>query len=315
MSKYDNFHPPVDSLRDALSTIPNLSRWDNLMTQYINHITANTVLKVGTDQNKFFVYYEGDEQASGRIDIRGMQDRYGAPTDPKLVVFSRTLENNKYSSGDLQYSKATAHIGIAIKNIKRYCTPLITTELRYVHRTGYRATANHYKQVIQRQYQSALEDLNIESRDAYKCFREQFTLPPLVQYFSDVRNLDMDFGNVKQHVDMLLLSVDAVKAERKDIAERSVVFCRIRTVAGEQLCEVLKLGSEVDEWREKGVTDEVPTVCRIDSLSPRMVEKLAILNTLERGEYLHNVGYKSPTENIFFVENGVTEEVGVPIGC
>ena len=55
MSKYDSFHPPVDSLRDALSTIPNLSRWDNLMTQYINHITANTALKVGTDHNKFFV--------------------------------------------------------------------------------------------------------------------------------------------------------------------------------------------------------------------------------------------------------------------
>ena len=111
MTKYDSFHPPVDSLIDALSTLPvpsACSRWDNMMKLWIPNITANTALKVGSDSmRKFFVYYEGDEQASGQIDIRSMQDRYGAPTDPKFIVFSRTIENNKYSSGGLQYSKAS----------------------------------------------------------------------------------------------------------------------------------------------------------------------------------------------------------------
>lgn len=310
MTKYDSFHPPVDSLVDALSTMPSpsayLTKWDTMMNLWIPNITANTALKVGSDSmRKFFVYYEGDEQASGQIDIRGMHDRHGNVGEPKFVVFSRTIENNKYSNGNLQYSKATAHIDISIKNIRRYCTPLVTTELRYTHKKGYRATSNHYRQVIQRQYQSALEGLDIETTHAYKCFRKEFTLPLIVRYFSDVRNLDMDFGNVKEQVDALLLSVDSVKAERQSLKERTVMFCRVRSIAGEQVCEILPLGPEEEDWREASITDEVPVVLPVEALSPRLIEKLAVLNTLESGTYLHDVGYKSPTENIFFIENGV----------
>lgn len=235
-----------------------------------------------------WVYREDDMYAMGWI---GYGDFYTTRYGPKkFVVYSRKIENKKYSSGSKQhYMRMSNRMDIAVKAARQKLSSYTIPEIAVLHADMIRHELYRLSSSASDRLRNAYEALGLNRYSKHK----SSILQELVHL--------AEVGHVFLNADIKPKMEELIAAQKVDIKDDEVVpvdFINVRERFGRQYVDKVRLENvntfsatvveeECEMWEENSVPEDVQ-------------RKVAVLYACQPRQFVEGVGYKY-NDTMFYI--------------
>ena len=222
--------------------------------------------------------------------------RYTGSTDDMYVVYSHNIRNGKYNETAQQYyMKMSTNINTAVRNAKKFLRIMSPQKIAGIRLNG-------AQKAVQGVVSNAREDfIDIRNRIidvetslySARISRDSVLMTELRHLMnSNHKFIDPTFGEN--------LTTFFAKWDELDTLQNRTVpmwFVRVYERTGQQMFDVVTIDNAEDSWKAK-----MGDVLRYttDDLPEDIMQKLSVLNILEKDDYVDGVGF-SAGEGMFYV--------------
>jgi hypothetical protein len=222
--------------------------------------------------------------------------RYTGSTDNMYVVCSHNITNGKYNESAQQYyMKMSTNINTAVRNAKKFLRIMSPQEIAGIR-------LNRAQTAVQGVVTDAREEfIDIRNRIidvetslySARMSRDSVLMTELRHLMnSNHKFIDPTFGEN--------LTTFFAKWDELDTLQNRTVpmwFVRVYERTGQQMFDVVTIDNAEDSWKAK-----IGDVLRYttDDLPEDIMQKLSVLNILEKDDYVDGVGF-SAGEGMFYV--------------
>ena len=260
----------------------------SLLMQKVREAFRGVEFVVYSGGNKAWVYYPDEPYPMGYI---GCGDfRTEVVGDDTYMVASRTITNDKYATyQDQHHMKMTVNINTAVRNAKRFLRNFSPREIARAHLSSVTDKAKDSQSSVGTEYRNAMRTLfDHESSQSNKMLTELRNLMDTGHEF-----IDASFG-------VELTTMFSLLDEYKSLRDKPVhcYFVRVFEKFGKQTFDVCMVDDiHTNTWNAK-VSEDFQRYT--DDLPEYIMGKLAMLNMVENGTYVDDVGYRAD-DSVFYV--------------
>ena len=270
------------------------------------------------DSNSFHVYRTGDQYVMGTISFADLRDRStshsgfddnGNPVeDRKFVVFSPNIENGKYSYGQRENMAEAISIKRAMANVRKYLRPMnLVQSMSITAADVSRGAQKSLRKIVDEASSVRRKIVSDETLDVTNSYGSLNALPKTDALTIELKHL-IDSGHqfvnleFKQLLEDLFAQRDKVTESRLGHADRkhSYVETSVNTF-GDIKYKVVR-GVDVDRRLDDHLpSDNISIYTQVD-LPKELEGKLAVIQMLEDGQYVDEVGYRVSDGACYLVE-------------
>ena len=246
------------------------------------------------DHRSAWVYMEGDYMTLGWVGRGDFQTSKNG--EDKFVVYSRTIENLKYSDHNKQYHMRMAKdMGIAVKAAKGAFRSYHPTEVAEALRPKVVKPVSALEQEAVRAYRSAVDAVGMEYY-GMKAKRTILALDHLV-------TSGHVFPQADYHKD--LLEVFKTKKERDRLCGSilPMTYVYVYERFGKQRVDVCSMENIKSSY---GTTNLLVGTFDADAVSDDIQGKVAVMSMCEAEQFVEGVGFKVDDTTFFFYVEDVT---------
>ncbi len=273
-----------DNNGNAMSPNSGLS----LLMQKVREAFRGVEFVVYSGGKKAWVYYPDEPYPMGYI---GYGDfRTEVVGDDTYMVASRTVTNDKYATyQDQHHMKMTVNIDTAVRNAKRFLRNFSPYEMARAHLAEATSKSQDSESGAGTEYRNAMRNLfDHESSQSNKMLTELRNLVDTGHEF-----VDAAFGAD-------LTAMFKLYDDHKLVKDKPIhcYFVRVYERFGKQTFDVCMVDDmHTNRWNAK-VSNDFQRYT--DDLPDDIMGKLAMLNMVESGTYVDDVGYRAD-EGLFYV--------------
>ena len=246
------------------------------------------------DQRSAWVYMEGDYMTLGWIGSGDFQTSKNG--DDKFVVYSRTIENLKYSDHNKQHHMRMAKdMDIAVKAAKGAFRSYHPTEVAEALRPKVVKPVNALEQEAVRAYRSAVDTVGFE----YYGMKAERTISAL----DSLVKSGHVFPQADYHKD--LLEVFKTKKERDRLSGSTLpmTYVYVYERFGKQRVDMCSMENIKSSYN---VTNLLIGTFDADTVSDDIQGKVAVMSMCEDEQFVEGVGFKVDDTTFFFYVEDVT---------
>ena len=239
----------------------------------------------GREFGRVYFYHPDEVFAMGHIRVSKEYDN-NSDIYTQYVVGSRNIRNRQHSEyTNDHYKKKTKNIATAIRNAKRYITPLTPNELM----VATYANANNSREVYEDRHTQTMLDackaLGVTTRD-----RDPTTSMAFMQ-LRQIRDTGHDSLTAECTAHM-----EEVEKAYALLSESKRSGFKMFYVHNDKVWARDASSGYCVQWEDN------VDVCNVDELDRESMEKIAMLNVMSNGTYDANLGYKDESGKIFYVK-------------
>ena len=302
---------------------PNLSH-SMIGTEHLKDF-ARTILeafptyKFAYDHShSFHVYRTGDQYTMGTISFADLRDRKETPQkydddgnpkeDRKFVVFSPNIYNGKYSYGQRENMAEAVSIKRAMANVRKYLRPMnLVQSMSITAADVSRGSKKSLRKIVDEAGSVRRKIVSEETLDVTNSYSSFTALPKTDALTIELKHLidtGHEFVNLefKQLLEDLFAQRDKVTEARLGHADRkhSYVETSVNTF-GDMKYKVVR-GVDVDRRLDDHIPSDNISIYTQEDLPKELEGKLAVVQMLEDGQYVDNVGYRVSDGACYLVE-------------
>ena len=252
------------------------------------------------DYRSLFVFMEGELMCMGWIGYGDYQVTT-TPDDLSYVVYSRHIDNQKYSfDSEQHYMKQSINESTAIKNCKKYLRNYNTIEMADLDLSKVKASAT--KKVVKMSNDAESEIGKVLDVNRY---RPQNS--PLFNTMRHVLNSGIELPD-KEFKDKL---VNMFKVYDEFLANKgnkvSMMYVKVYERLGKRsfdVCELGRVATGANEERSlnyHALKEKTLTKYDDDTLPEYVLGKISVLSMIDKGTYVDDVGYRGSVDNTFYI--------------
>jgi len=246
------------------------------------------------DTKSAWVYMEGEYMTMGWIGYGDFQTSKNGPS--KYVVYSRTIENLKYSDQNRQHHMRMAkHMDIALKAAKSEFRGYSCMEIATALKGKVRKPAMELRSTARQAYQDALKKCGIEY---YGVAGER-----LKSALAGLLSTGHVFPEPDLNKDIEAILSTSKENNRLQTDTLPMRFVRIYEKFGVQRVDMVRVHDVLSSWGDN--SEHVATWDAADV--PEEVQgQVAVMSMCEAGQFVDGVGYKVDDTTFYFYEEDVT---------
>ena len=260
------------------------------------------------NSHSFHVYRVGDQYTMGTIAFADLRDRKATPQkfdddgnpveDRKFVVLSPNIENGKYSYGHRENMAEAISIKRAMTNVRKYLRPMnLVQSMSLTAADVSRGAQRSLRKIVDEAGSVRRKIISDETLDVTNSYSSFSTLPKSDALTLELKHL-LDTGHEFVNLEFKQLLEDLF-AHREKVTEARLNYSKNKHMYVETSVNTFgdikyKVVRDVDVDRR--LDDHIPS----DNISiytqadlPKELEgKLAVVQMLEDGQYVDEVGYR-----------------------
>jgi len=248
---------------------------------------------INRDKKSLWVYMPDQPYCLGWI---GYGDyRVGGDGTEMYVVVSGNISNDKYADYNVQHRmKMSTNIDVALRNAKKFIRPMTPATIAG---TRLRDATNAVSNVVEGAKRRMREQQE-KVIDAQTSYYGRNVASKLMNELHHLLTINHEFVDPQFGTD--LATYFELAAEHDELANRTVPmwFVRVYERWGTQHFDVLTI-DKANEPYQATISDEVQRF-DAESLPDAIMQKLSVLNILEKDDYVDGVGYAAG-EGMFYV--------------
>jgi len=270
------------------------------------------------DSHSFHVYRTGDQYTMGTISFADLRDRKPTPQkydddgnpkeERKFCVFSPNIANGKYSYGQRENMAEAISIKRAMTNVRKYLRPMnLVQSMSLTAADVSRGAQRSLRKIVDEAGSVRRKIVSDETLDVTSSYASLNTLPKSDALTLELKHLldtGHDFVNLefKQLLEDLFAQRDKVTEARLGHSDRkhSYVETSVNTF-GDIKYKVVR-GVDVDRRLDDHIPSDNISIYTQTDLPKELEGKLAVIQMLEDGQYVDNVGYRVSDGACYLVE-------------
>jgi hypothetical protein len=282
-----------DAVAQAGLSQHRVSDYAGYLHDFVSEVEkALRVKAVFRSDNSAWVYYENDTYCSAWI---GYGDfRVGGKGTKTFTVGSRLIHNNKYSDSSPQFHMAmTTKLGTAVKNAKRYISPLNVFDMASISAA---AASRSFREIGS----TANQEMHKLGNRLFSHDGVSSKYSPMETELKGLLTLGHDFQD--KELEGGLVTYFDKKDETKTLDDRADdgVFVYTTTRMGEQQCAVLPV-DRLRSYRPNVHMQEFVKWYTPQTLPDEMMGKFSMLQLVDDNHYVDGVGYRVSDRMCFLV--------------
>ena len=268
--------------------------------------------------HSFHVYRTGDQYTMGTITFGDLRDRRITPQkydddgnpkeERKFVVFSPNIENGKYSYGQRENMAEAVSIKRAMANVRKYLRPMnLVQSMSLTAADVSRGAQRSLRKIVDEAGSVRRKIVSDETLDVTNSYSSFNALPKTDALTVELKHLidsGHEFVNLefKQLLEDLFAQRDKVTEARSRHTDRkhSYVETSVNTF-GDIKYKVVR-GVDVDRRLDDHIPSDNISVYTQADLPKELEGKLAVVQMLEDGQYVDEVGYRVSDGACYIVE-------------
>mgnify|MGYP003135230249 CR=1 FL=1 len=270
------------------------------------------------NSHSFHVYRTGDQYTMGTISFADLRDRRVTPQkydddgnpleDRKFVVFSPNIANGKYSYGQRENMAEAVSIKRAMTNVRKYLRPMnLVQSMSLTAADVSRGAQRSLRKIVDEAGSVRRKIVSDETLDVTNSYSSFNALPKTDALTVELKHLidsGHEFVNLefKQLLEDLFAQRDKVTEARSRHADRkhSYVETSVNTF-GDIKYKVVR-GVDVDRRLDDHIPSDNISIYTQADLPKELEGKLAVVQMLEDGQYVDDVGYRVSDGACYLVE-------------
>ena len=294
MARYD--HKLVSEALTTGGTVTENTNGAEYVTPFAERVCKELRVKMhGRDRQSYWLYRDDCPYCLGWV---GYGDyRNGGDGTNMYVVNARTIENGKYSDYSPQYfMKMSTNVDTAVRNAKKFIRMMSPIELAQTRLKDATEAVDKVVQEARTEYQHARASaIDVET----SMYSSDTNLgSKLMAELKHLLTVEHEFVNPTFGQD--LRDMFAKQQELERLSNRTVPmwFVRVYERFGAQHFDVTTIDKGKHSW-ETNISTDVQRFTA-DTLPEEIMQKLSVLNILDKDDFVDDVGY-SAGEGMFYV--------------
>jgi len=289
----------VDELRPYHAN----SHHDSL-NEFVREVTKAMGVEAGLSDDDIGgvvqLYYKGDEYTCGFVRIT-----YGIENDmveqTKYTVGSRNIENGRHNGRHECMQKSSQHMDTAIRTAKKFCTRLSDSEIRYITIDSLRDSMHRRRRELVERMTRAANKLGVKAPDGY----HMKTVAPVFNELAHQFDSGAEFltTEIASDVAQFVITTREYNEDERVRQNRTHKYVRVLQKSTGQTVHILPNPVEGEMYRVRPDNVGGMEMIHSNDVPKELIERLAVLSTLDKDTYLTGVGYKTKLDNVFFVED------------
>lgn len=270
------------------------------------------------NSHSFHVYRTGDQYTMGTIAFADLRDRRVTPQkydddgnpveDRKFIVFSPNIANGKYSYGQRENMAEAVSIKRAMTNVRKYLRPMnLVQSMSLTAADVSRGAQRSLRKIVDEAgsvRRKIVSDETLDVTNSYSSFNAMPKTDALTIELKHLIDSGHEFVNLefKQLLEDLFAQRDKVTEARSRHVDRkhSYVETSVNTF-GDIKYKVVR-GVDVDRRLDDHIPSDNISIYTQADLPKELEGKLAVIQMLEDGQYVDDVGYRVSDGACYLVE-------------
>ena len=219
----------------------------------------------------------------------------------KYTVGSRNIENRRHNGRHECMQKSSQHMDTAIRTAKKFCTRLSDSEIRYITMDTLRDSMHRRRRELVERMTKAANKLGVKAPDGY----HMKTVAPIFNELAHQFDSGAEFltPEIASDVAQFVITTREYNEDERVRQNRTHKYVRVLQKSTGQTVHILPNPVESAMYRVRPDNVGGMEMIHSNDVPKELIERLAVLSTLDKDTYLTGVGYKTKLDNVFFVED------------
>ncbi len=271
------------------------------------------------NSHSFHVYRVGDQYTMGSISFADLRDRKPTPQkydddgnpkeERKFCVFSPNIENGKYSYGQRENMAEAISIKRAMANVRKYLRPMNLVQSMSLSAADVsRGAQRSLRKIVDEAGSVRRKIVSDETLDVTSAYSSLSTLPKSDALTLELKHL-LDTGHefvnleFKQLLEDLFVQRDKVTEAKLNYSKSNHMYVETSmNTFGDIKYKVVR-DVDVDRRLDDHIPSDNISIYTQADLPKELEGKLAVIQMLEDGQYVDEVGYRVSDGACYLVQS------------